>query len=199
MDTKVICVLRSGGEYEPKHVQALAKQVPGLIALSDVLIEGVPTIMLNHDWPTWWSKMEMFRPDIHGDIFFVDLDTVIIGDISDLINTGKTTMLADFYHPTRLASGLMYITEDDRKKVWNEWYAHPEWHMARCGRYGDQKIIGEVLHDSATWQAEHPNRVISYKVDYLKSPHSLEKASVVCFHGNPRPWDANEEWVPNYG
>lgn len=192
-----ICVLKTGGDFTPDHVRLLATQIDNLVCLSDVLVEGVPTILLNHDWPAWWAKMEMFRPDIHGDIFFIDLDTVITGDISDLINIGKTTMLKDFYH-NRLASGLMYITESDRRKVWDAWYYEPEYHMARCGRYGDQMIIGEILHDAATWQNELPNRVISYKADYLKDKSKLEKAAIVCFHGKPRPWDVAHDWLPKY-
>lgn len=198
MAAKVICVLRSGGEYKPEHVRALAAQVPSLICLADALIDDVPTILLNHAWPTWWAKMEMFRPDIKGDVFYIDLDTVIKGDISDLVATGKTTMLADFYHPNRLASGLMYITEVDREKVWEAWYKEPDLHIARCGRFGDQKLIGEVLHDAKRWQDTHPERVISYKTDYLKDAESLDKAGVICFHGKPRPWDAKLDWIPDY-
>ena len=62
-----VTVLRSGGEYGPRHVQWLARQIPGLVCLSDRKVEGVETIPLRHDWPGWWAKMEMFSDVIDED------------------------------------------------------------------------------------------------------------------------------------
>lgn len=202
MSATRVCVLRSGGEYRPEHARRLARMVPGLVCLSDMEVRGVPTIRLRHDWPGWWAKMELFRPDIDGDLFYLDLDTTIAGKIDDLATVGRTTMLSDFYWPDRPASGVMYLTEDDRRKVWGRWMISPAANMARYRRDGDQGFIGSVLPDARRWQGDFPGRIVSYKADIAARgmPGFHDKrskgngtvpagASVICFHGRPRPWD----------
>ena len=204
--TKIVCVLRTGGEYRPEHVRALARQVPGLVCISDVEVESVPCIPMPEHWPGWWSKMNLFHPSIRGDLLYIDLDTVIVGDLSDLASLGRTTMLSDFYYHERPASGLMYLTESDRSKVWAAWTADPKEAMRKCMRHGDQQFIGEVLHDAQRFQDVLPGRVVSYKVHVAKGLNKRSigdgtvpvGASVVCFHGRPRPWGIREDWVPEY-
>lgn len=197
-----LCVLRSGGDYRPEHVQWLAKQVPGLTCLSDVPIEGVPTIPLPYDWPGWWAKMCLFSPSlIDGDIFYIDLDTVVLGGVEELEEAaqGKTTMLSDFYWPDKAASGMMYIAEPDKFKVWTEWMRCPDEHMARKptrGAIGDQAVIGACLPDVQRWQDVAPGAIVSYKVHC--KPGVPDGAKIVCFHGKPRPFGLDEEWVPSY-
>lgn len=203
---RVVCVLRSGGEYKPEHVRALAKQVPGLECISDVDIDGVPCIPMPEHWPGWWSKMNLFHPSIRGDLLYIDLDTVVVGDLSELASLGRTTLLSDFYYPERPASGLMYLAESDRAKVWAAWIADPKAAMHKCMRHGDQQFIGEVLHDAQRFQDVLPGRVVSYKVHVAKGLNKRSigdgtvpvGASVVCFHGRPRPWGIREGWVPEY-
>lgn len=204
---RVVCVLRSGGEYKPEHVRALAKQVPGLECISDVEVDGVPCIPMPENWPGWWSKMNLFHPSIRGDLLYFDLDTVIVGDVSALSGLGDSAILSDFYYPERPASGVMFLTEADRAKVWAAWQADPDEAMRKCMRQGDQQFIGEVLGGCRRFQDELPGRIVSYKVHVSKGLNKRsigngtvpDGASVVCFHGRPRPWHVNEEWVPDYG
>ncbi|MCK0153862.1 hypothetical protein MWU49_09115 [Alcanivorax sp. S6407] len=190
-----VCVLKSGGEFTPRHVQWLARQVPGLVCLSDVPVPGVPVVPLQHGWSGWWSKMNLFSSAIPGDLLYLDLDTVVIGDLATLEGVGETTLLDDFYKPGLLASGLMYIREEDKAQVWDAWLEDPEGHQARCQtreRWGDQGFLQDVL-PAQTWQQALPGKVVSYKVHCQKQiPHG---ARVVCFHGNPRPWAAKQSWV----
>lgn len=192
-----ICVLRSGGEYTPAHVQWLARQVPGLKCLSDVAVPGVETIPLRHPWPKWWAKLALFEPwAIPGDLLYIDLDTVVLGDLADFEAVGQTTMLSDFYWPERPASGLMYIADADKAAVWDRWLADPAGHMARKrgrGGIGDQGFLAEVL-DPARWQDLLPDRVVSYKVHCRRRVPN--RADIVCFHGKPRPWGVDLPWVP---
>lgn len=195
MATKV-CVLRAGKEYQPRHAQWLAKQIPGLVCLSDVDVAGVETVPLEHDWPGWWSKLELFSGSIPGDLLFFDIDTVITGNLDDL-DVGETTMLSDFYKPHLPASGLMYIAEKDKAHVWREWMRSPVAHMQRCRTtqcWGDQGFLAGVL-TPRRWQDIVPGQVVSYKVHCRNG--LPPDASVVCFHGNPRPWAANQSWVPS--
>ena len=189
------CVLRTGGIYGPQHVQWLARQIPGLVCLSDIPVCGVPTIELQYHWPGWWSKMELFGPLIDDDILFFDLDTVIVGDIGRLC-VGKTTALRDFYYPDMFASGLMYIRQEDKRAVWMAWLKHPASNMARHRRLpslGDQGFLSTRL-TADRWQDVLPGQIVSYKVHCKDGVPP--GAAVVCFHGKPKPWDVTADWIP---
>lgn len=100
----IACVLKTGKhnnqgkitEYIPSVVQWLKRQCDKFVTLpfrfvclTDLdSIEGVETIKLKHNFPNWWSKIELFRPDIFkGEkVFYMDLDTVIIDNIDHIIN-----------------------------------------------------------------------------------------------------------------
>lgn len=188
----VACVLRSGGDFGPEHVQWLARQVPGLVCLSDVPVQGTETIPLQHDWPGWWSKLEMFGPSLSGDVLMLDLDTVVL-QIPELPT--ETTVLRDFSEPSVMGSGLMFVTEADRRRVWEAWMADPDGHMRRNARWpqwGDQGFLQPLIGRSQKWQ--DVARVYSYKAHCRAG--LPEGAQVVCFHGKPRPWHVKAPWVP---
>jgi len=188
-----VCVLRSGGEYGPEHVRWLARQVPGLVCLSDVPVPGVETAPLKHGWPGWWSKLELFGPAIDGDILYFDLDTVVLKP-PEL--PGRTTVLRDFYFPRLMNSSLMYVAQADKAAIWEAFIKSPEQHMARCTTrtcWGDQGFLQDHIGTAPKWQ-DGGARVYSYKVHCR---HGLPAdADVVCFHGQPRPWSSGAAWVP---
>jgi hypothetical protein len=188
-----ICtVLKSGGEYTPEHVKRLAKQIPNLKCFSDISVPGVHCIPLKHNLPGWWSKLELFGPSIDGDILYMDLDTTVLGDLTPFIEVGKTTMLEDFYFKGHAASGLMYIKQSDKKAVFEAFMADKENIMRQIKKaplHGDQGFLNSVLKPEL-WQKVLPGKVVSYKVDCQNA--IPDEASVVCFHGKPRPWDIPE-------
>lgn len=189
-----ICVLKSGGEYTADHVQWLAKQVDDLHCLSDIPIDGVKTIPLQYDWPGWWSKMELFRPDICHDLFYYDLDTVVIDPI--VPNGECSLMLRDFYYPSRSGSGLMYIRHKDKSSVWDAWIVDPAGNQSykpTAAHHGDQGFIQDFL-PHRKWQEFHERDIMSYKAHVRKL--GIKPRGIVCFHGHPRPWEARESWVP---
>ncbi len=199
---KVVCVLRSGGEYDAEYVERLrdgiARHLPlehRFLCLSDVPV-GVEDIPLKHDWPGWWSKLEVFRPDIFGDILFFDLDTVITGDLSDISRVGQLTMLSDFHDLENIASGVMYLPWSEREAIWREWIADPSGHMTRNRGHGDGGFLRKFWNRRASrWQDLLPGQIVSYKAHVRKAVHPIENgdgslpadARVVCFHGRPRP------------
>lgn len=189
-----VCVLRSGGDFGPEHVQWLARQVPGIVCLADADVPGVETIALRYDWPKWWAKLEVFGPSIAGDVMFYDLDTVVL---RSLPVPDRTTVLTDFGWPSRMASGLMFVTERDRARVWERFIADPNGHMQACRRWprwGDQGFLHDVIGGSQRWQSFVPGEVVSYKLA-VRGKGLPASARVVCFHGKPRPWECGEPWV----
>jgi hypothetical protein len=179
-------------------VQALDRQLQQYapldehICLTDVGVPGVKCVALQYNWPKWFAKMEMFRPDITDNILFMDLDTVIVGPLDDILKQTKLTMLRDFYRdgkkrPEGLQSSLMFIPEAERAAVWDDWITDTKFAMQACGYRGDQYWLeAHWLKVAARWQDVVPKQVVSWKV-HCKDDVPAD-ARIICFHGQPRPW-----------
>jgi hypothetical protein len=186
-----LCVLRRGKDFGPEHAQWLARQVPGLVCLSDQDVPGVPTIGLRTNWPGWWAKMNAFDTSlVPGDVWLIDLDTVVFEMPAQ---PQRTTVLSDFYRPRLMGSGFMFLTEADRARCFSAFTANPARHMRECTtrlRWGDQGFLNPLLADADRWGDE----VRSFKVHCRSGVPRGTK--VVAFHGQPRPWACGAAWVP---
>ena len=183
------------------HVQALQRQLDkwapleSFECLSDVKIEGVKCVPLRYNWPGWWSKMELLRPDLPGDFLFLDLDTVILGPLDDILEVRKLTLLRDFYRDGKklkegLGGGLMYLPSEARREVWDFWMQQPQLQMRVYAR-GDQFLFEKFwLGDAQRWQDVVPGQVVSWKVHCAKGVPP--EARVVCFHGRPKPFEIGQ-------
>jgi len=204
------CVLKTGKfmnakkpvEYSTQQVQWLKQQcdrhLPGIdfYCLTDVdSIEGVNTIPLIHNWPGWWSKIELFRFD---DVFYIDLDTVILNDIRYMLD------LTDFYALRNLSghkrngrvvmgSGIMSWSGSYRHVYDNFDVNTIRNYQRHQNRWGDQGYIYEQV-DYKALQDAFPDKIHSYKFDGIDQ--SNPPGDIVVFHGNPKPWDSGQEWVP---
>ena len=194
--TRIACVLRSGGEFKVEHVRRLRDQcgffAPDVqfVALSDVLIPGVETIPLEFGFPGWWSKLELFRPDVVGDLLYFDLDSLIVGDLYDMLSQGRTTLMRDVYRPEGLQSSVMFLAYRDKEEVWTSFRMHSQDWMQRYRREGDQGFLERFwLKWAARWQDVLPGQVVSWKADCVPRGSVPRPARVVAFHGKPRPWE----------
>lgn len=195
---RVALVFKSGGEYKAEHVQTLAAQLREQrlepIVLSDVEVKGVERVPLRYKWRGWWAKMNLFDPNIEGDLLAMDLDTEIVGELSDIVARREITLIDDFYRPgLRVSSGLMTLPAAARAETWERWHEQ----MISVFR-GDGEFMNWLWYGrAATWPEVLPGQVVSYKCHVMKDPKKSKhvgdgtvpkNARVVCFHGNPRPW-----------
>jgi len=184
----VASVLRSGGDFEPKHVYALqkmcAKYLPPheFVCLSDVDL-NCETIPLLHDWVGWWAKMELFR--LPSALYF-DLDTVLTGDCTAMVEAAKQhdfVIMRDVYrgqhNPKAMQSSMMYWSKP--VDLYDKFAALQ---MYTAG--GDQAYIEHFMRDKVTYWQDIADGIVSFKADVL--PKGLDDANVVIFHGKPRPW-----------
>jgi len=142
----------------------------------------------------WFNKLALFREGLfpEGDtIIYLDLDTVITGALDDIVKyEGNFAILRDFYRFDGFGSGVM-IWKGDHSHIWDSWdiAGRPE------VKGGDQAWIEQVVEKVDLLQEIFPGRFVSYKV------HASEKipkgASVVCFHGRPRPHECRG-WVEQF-
>lgn len=187
----VTSVLRSGGIYDATWVARLrdgvARHLPvehRFVCLSDVDVpcERIP---LEHDWPGWWAKIELFK--LKGPVLYFDLDSAIVGDIGDLAY-GATwpglKMLRDFYAPDHFGSGVMGWG-GGLFDLYMKFRGDPAGEMRKQrARMGDQAFIEENHFNILTWQACLPDQIVSYKVHCRNG--IPPNARVVCLHGKPK-------------
>jgi len=201
----IFCVLRSGStEYNENHVLWLKRQcdehalgVP-FICLTDLPeVKGVEIYPLLHRWNGWWSKIELFRYD---DVFYLDLDTVILNDIRYMLHLEEfhaLRNLGNFKLKSHIVmgSGVMswskapyHVYDNFNEKVTRRYQKHQN-------RWGDQGYIYDQLNgEYNAIQDVFPNRIHSYKWGNIDKGNP--DADIICFHGRPRPWESGQTWVP---
>lgn len=158
------------------------------------LDDGIEVLPLPSDLETWWGKLYMFKQGLFPDgerMIFMDLDTIITGRLDEILSyCGVFASLRDFYKPEELASGVM-LWEAGRQTIWEQWEAagKPRHNI------GDQWWIGGSVKEPDFLQDIFPGKFVSFKADCQVAPPV--SASVVCFHGLPRPHQV-KGWVENF-
>jgi len=229
----VVLVLRSGGSFTFRDVDVLSfhlqKQWHGskklqIICLFDKvekehkLINVTLIPMRYKEWPGWWSKMNMFSPDMeqYRPFLFMDLDTAIVGNLEGILpppgRENRFITLGGFNGRSKyLLSGMMWLpTKNDMvSKIWKQWVENPDLCMKQCR--GDQNFIQNVIGEpDERWQ-NITDKVYNFKpksASVVKGTNWRQRviravpknASVVCLHGRPKMFDAAEkiDWVRQY-
>jgi hypothetical protein len=204
----VISVLRSGGIYNYEWVAKLRRGVERnlnvphrFVCLSDVPVpcERIP---LEHAWPGWWSKIELFRPGvISGPTLYLDLDNIIVGCIDALSELPfDFAMMRNFHRPHMPGSSVMWFGHAAPKIVYDSFATDPLAHMAhyaplKDGVYmGDQGFIWDTLERKVEFIDEvQPDMVRSYRKHCKDGvPNGV---GVVAFGGPNKPSTVADEWV----
>lgn len=191
---KIVCVLKSGGEFKASHVQALAKSArrhnPSIpfFCLTDIHIPGINTIPLKDNFPGWWSKLELFREFKNEQVLYLDLDSIIMGDISELFRE-KLTMLKDVNNLESFGSGVM-SWKGDYSYIYDAFKKSPHTFIKEyktTKKWGDQGFI--MNHLKETPDSFNFGPLHSYKAHCKNGVPAGTK--LVFFHGKPRPWETD--------
>lgn len=189
----VVCVLKSGGIYDASWVARLRDGVRRHLhldymfaCLSDV--DAPCRVPLEHNWDGWWSKIELFRHP--GPILYFDLDTVIVGDITNIAVQAHSVnfyMLRDFYATDHCGSGVMGWGTSRPRSIYDSFAGDAERLMkVSRDRMGDQAFIEESfgVENISRWQDKVGDQIVSYKVHCRNG--IPPNARVVCLHGYPK-------------
>ena len=191
---KVICVLKTGGDYDYEDVLSLKCQIETHVnypyefaCYSDD--ERVATDKLTMDLEGWWSKIEIFENT--GPCIFLDLDTVLCGDISILAkyideSYGEFLMLEHFDKSKILegkaASGVMAWNGDfsflrsDFKEKNKKCRMDQVYIVNKLRRHGIKiGFVNEII-----------GSIVSYRW-HSRTSGIPSNAVICCFHGKPRP------------
>jgi hypothetical protein len=194
----IASVLRSGGDYQPAHVRALAAMCARFapahrfVVLTDQCYsfaedDEIEAIPLRANWPGWWAKMEVFS--LGGPVLYLDLDTVLVRDITPLVELARDeefVILRDFYRGAQnryaMQSSMMWWN-GDLSRLTARFAADPRFYLG-----GDQEWLEQHFDQPAAyWQDICPKAIGSFKAR-LRTPQER----VIIFHGQPRPWQQTE-------
>ena len=139
----------------------------------------------------WWVKIALFQPGrFKGRVLYLDLDSVVVGPLDELVESKGIIDMHDWgwgAHP--LNSSVMVWDAGEHERVFTAY--QPEIAKKFCVG-GDQEWITAL----GGWQALPAHMVRSYRYHSIKAPPA--DASVVTFHGTPKPHEVTKGWVPQH-
>ena len=150
-------------------------------------------IMLEHNFPGWWSKIELHRDDLpEGRTLYLDLDTHIVNDLQPILDyEGDLVMFKSPYHKVeksndkkviiKYQAGTMLFTPGKTKEVYNKFLEMPDYYM-KVYR-SDQDIMGMWLPNQPTF----PNKWMM-KLSTLRNLSTLPE-DVIIVTGQPKGID----------
>ena len=95
-----------------------------------------------------------------------------------------------------IAGGFLYLPEEARARIWEEWNQRGPTNVIRATVGDDQKFIGPLIGPGAVRiQDAYPDEIVSYKM-HARQHGLFPHTKVVYFHGIPRPWEATDSWIP---
>ena len=187
----VACV-KWGTKYSADYVNRLFAGVQRAMAVPFKFVcltddsSGVKcdTLPLDPGMVGWWNKIQLFKPgQFTGRVLFLDLDVVIVNRLDALLVDG---IIRD-WHLQCYNSSVMCWVAGQRDDIYTRFNSDV------CNRlHGDQDWITEL----GGWPLYPDDMCVSYRSHAREWPPA--SASVVCFHGEPKPHQVVAGWVPKF-
>jgi hypothetical protein len=155
--------------------------------------------------PSCYRRLKAFSPearDWFGDRFVsLDLDTVIVGDVTPLFDRTEDFIIWKEQDPRSFYNGSMWMmTAGARRQVWDQFDPKTSPTTAKAaGRFGsDQGWLSYCLGpNEAKWT--QADGVYSYRLDIQQRGGKLPKdARITMWHGGTDPWSKEAQrldWV----
>lgn len=217
----VTCV-NVGNKFSDDYVRILKAMVEknttiehNFLCYSDHDIENVEVIKVPGIVKGWWNKLHMFEsPPAHyhaeRTVYF-DLDTAIISNIdwlmeydsSSIIGLENLGILNSKYeditkYVDHFQSGVMSWNTFECKPISQIFFSDPQKFSNQFR--GDGEFLDALLDKNLRKyiQREFPGKLTSYKYDAYENGIT-DDLSIICFHGQPSPYEAIHETVSPWG
>jgi len=154
--------------------------------------EGLRSEVIPHPLPHqnvegWWQKLYLFSDevDIEGRMLFLDLDTLITGNIDKYItrDCGFVVLRDLWARGDNVGSAIMSFEAKKHRQIWDTFIANPTEAIHSLHPHGDQKWIQKQQAQRIYWQDLTENEIVSFKSSCLGGLPNTAK--IVCFHGVP--------------
>lgn len=210
----VACV-RSGDKYPIMYVKKLQNMVRRFLPVNHRFIcltdrpERVKGIEFKNisdlKLPEWWGKLALFNPDIRGfsNCIYFDLDTVIVGDLTPLLNFEKFQICQNFTKlsghaafPCNFGSCVMTFPKAWGEAIWKNFIKESTALMSGC-KYGDQQVIEKLINKTRQpffyLQETCPRGFFVGRRDFTGI--KPKEASVMVFAGRHKPHNTPYVWL----
>jgi len=176
-----------GRDFTPTDVQRLRDSVAKWIdrpfnfyVLTNDMKAKLPgkKIELKHNWPGWWSKMELHRPNLpEGRTLYLDLDSHIVGSLAPLLDTAGDLVM----FPARSKGGstwegkkqihryqaaTMLFTANFHTWFYNIFNKNPEGYMKAYR--SEQDLMGVMMPDLNTFPAKWLQKISELRLSEIK-------------------------------
>lgn len=196
--------VKVGDKYREDHIDALAHMVR-----KNLRRDFQFNVIRESGYPGWWAKIDLHKHAAPGPNLYIDLDTVIVGDITPLVEYYSGSWLAMPKNWAKSGHGgfqsSVMIWGGKAQDIYNDFditkVGEPDgpencrnhgWYTDEgLSHWGDQELITHRYRDKIT--EIQAGQVVSYKYHCLES---LPKdAKIVCFHGKPDYWEVQHDWI----
>lgn len=206
----IFLVLKTGGDvFDHRYVNATAKSIKAnithpheIVCLTDNpagITEVDRIVLMRHNWPKWWGKIELFREGItkNKHCIFFDLDTAVIGNIDNLCKLPHEFLgIRDFYSLNILQTGIMkWEVGAHSKKIYEDFVSTD---FSKYINKGDHEWVGSIVKNPAFLQDLLPGQICSYKKHLAHIAKNFMSPSIVCFHGEPRPHKVRDTFITEH-
>lgn len=197
----IACVYKPGNGFSGEYVFRLrdgfkkhCKKPHKFVCLTTQELSGVETIKLKHGWQGYWNKVELFRPNLFdGPVCYCDLDATVLGDVTDMVQHPYEFVCGTNWKGSADHINSAFMCWDGRDDSFYRIYERyrpsvnsqyeEDWR-----RWGDQGWIQDNLPVPFSSLNElFPGRIVSYKLNVRPISRVPDGASIVMFHGSPRP------------
>lgn len=213
MSDLIVACVRTGDAYPFHYVTKLISMVGRHLKLPHSFVcltdqaqrcDGATFVDVREiGLPGWWAKMVLFEPTWRqrSQIIYIDLDTVIVGDLSPLVGVpgefaiceSFTRLAGNTGYPCRFNSSVMMIGGGQCAFVWERFERQRGRLMEKHQPYGDQAAIEELYPDALLLQRFVPKGFfLNYRHLTMIPPKG---AAMVNFGGTHKPHNCPIPWV----
>lgn len=197
-----IIFVRKGNKYGPEYVQNLTNMIlahrgvagpfDSILTLTDMEDTPGATLPLRYNLPGYWSKMELFSPEMKHlrPFMYIDLDSFVFDNINKLIplDRDRFYMAGGFRNDKVKESSVMWVPNTpEMLDVWYDFMEKPDLIMTKHKKGGDQDYLAPYCKD--IWSTPESG-IVSYKAHGRQEP----TGTIMQFHGRPKPHEC-DGWV----
>jgi len=201
--------------YITRLVSGLKKHMPDGVDYRVILftddpaasVPGVDVRALGTPRGLRWNLRKMFMyasgADLRKHVLCLDLDCIIVGDMSpivnELMNIERKLLItcSGAYRRSKLGGSVIGFRTDKKleKLLWTPLTGDKRKYFEKLTggserRYLQRRLVPKQV---GLWDKYIPGAILSYKRDCKK--RLPPGASIVRFHGSPRPHQVQDEWV----
>jgi hypothetical protein len=190
-----VCVLKSGGAYTARHVEALAANIrrfqpdARIVCLTDLpsMPPGIEAVALRHGLKGWFSKLEIFALPLQQ-FLYLDLDVVVTSRI-DVEAAHGLWILRGF--KGRGVNSSVLLVNGSFRRILDDFLVDPArltQEYASADKWGDQDFIRDSGLVTGYVQDVSPNLAGSWRQTLRYRMGRIDDApSILVFHGKPKP------------